>query len=207
MKNLTWSGVAILCGGVLMIVVNVVFSPRLPLDVSGPEMMASSVFLWRLSLAALSVLLLLFGLPGLFQYQSDSSGRFGMIAFGLAFVGSAMLFAHEWAQVFFLHPLALVDPDALQATEDVEGLNFYKLEALIGVSTFAIGWIAFSTSMLIGGVFARLGPALVIAGFFATPLLTVALPSLGIWGQIIGTVVMGAGWILLGRELIKGHRD
>ena len=129
-----------------------------------------------------------------------------MIAFGLAFVGSAMLFAHEWAQVFFLHPLALVDPDALQAIEDVEGLNFYKLEALLSVSTFAIGWIAFSTSMLMGGVFARLGPALVIAGFFATPLLTVALPSLGIGGQIIGTVVMGAGWILLGRELIKGHR-
>ena len=116
------------------------------------------------------------------------------------------MFAHEWAQVFFLHPLALVAPDAVQAMEDVEGLNLYELEALIAVVTFTIGWIAFAASMLFGGVFARLGPALVIAGFFAIPLLAVALPGMGIWGQIMGTVVLASGFILLGRELIKGSQ-
>ncbi len=203
MKHLTWSGIAVVFGGVLMIIVNAVFTPLLPVDVPGPEVMASSVFFWRLSLAALTAFLLLVGSPGLLQYQSGRSGRFGMIAFGLAFIGSALIFAHEWAQVFFLHPLALVDPEALQAIEDVEGLNLYELEAIIVASTFAIGWIAFSASMLVAKVFARLGPALVIAGFFAVPLLAVAL---GIWGQVIGTVVLGSGWILLGRELIKRPR-
>ena len=200
MKRLSWSGIAVVSGGVLMIIVNVVFSPLLPLDVSGPEMMASDAFLWRLSLAALAVFLLLVGSPGLFRHQSGRSGRFGTIAFGLAFIGSGLMFAHEWAQVFFLHPLALVAPDALQAMEDVEGLNLYELEAIFAAGTFVIGWIAFSASMLFAGVFARLGPTLVIAGFFAVPLLTVAVP--GIWGAIMGTVVLGSGWILLGRELI-----
>ncbi|MEE8371553.1 MAG: hypothetical protein V3R73_05340 [Sphingomonadales bacterium] len=203
-KHLNWRGVAVASGGAFMIITNVVFSPLLPMELSGPEMMASDAFLWRLSLASLAVFLLMIGLPGLYRYQSGQTGRFGMLAFGLAFIGSAALFAHEWAQVFYVHPLALVDPEALQAVEDAEGLNLYTLEAMIAAGTFAIGWLAFSASMLMAKVFTRLGPALVIAGFFAVPLLTVAL---GTWGAIMGTVVLGAGWIVLGRELIKGSEN
>ena len=64
MKHSFWSGIAIVSGGALMILVNVVFSPLLPTDLSSPEMMASSAFLWRLSLAALTVFLLMVGSPG-----------------------------------------------------------------------------------------------------------------------------------------------
>ena len=201
MNSFKLSGIAIAAGGVFLIIVNAVFTPMLALDVPFPEMMASKTFLWRLSLAALTVFLLMIGSPGLYAYQTGRSGLFGKIAFGLTFLGCALVFAHEWAQVFFMHSMAVVAPDALQAMEDVEGVSIFKIEGLVVLITFTLGWIAFAASMLVAKVFARLGPALVIAGFFAIPLLT-AVTSVK-WGGALGNAVLGLGFILLGRELFK----
>ena len=201
MKHFKLSGFAMIAGGALMILVNTFITPLLPLDVPFPEMMASQVFLWRLSLAALAVFLLMIGSPGLYQYQSSHTGWFGKAAFALTFTGCALLFAHEWGQVFFVHELARVAPDSLQAMEDVPGLNLYDLEAMIAIITFSVGWICFAASILANKVFARTGAILVIAGFFAIPLLTAALP--GVWGGVLGNIVLGSGWIMLGLELNK----
>ena len=201
MKSLKLSGIAIAAGGVFLIIVNAVFTPMLAIDAPFTEMMASKVFLWRLSLAALTVFLLMIGTPGLHAYQADRSGLFGRIAFGLTFLGCALLFAHEWAQVFFMHSMAVVAPDALQAVEDTAGMSIFDLEGLIVAVTFTLGWIAFAASMLVAKVFQRLGPALVIAGFFAIPLLS-AVTTLKLGGAL-GNAVLGSGFILLGRELLK----
>jgi hypothetical protein len=201
MKSFKWSGIVIVAGGVFLIIVNAVFTPMLDLDAPVPEMMASEVFLWRLSLAALTVFLLMIGSPGLHAFQADRSGLFGKIAFGLTFLGCALLFAHEWAQVFFMHGLAVAAPDALQAMEDAEGMSNLDLEGLIVLTTFTLGWIAFAASMLVAKVFARLGPALVITGFFAIPLLAaVTTPK---WGGALGNALLGSGFILIGWELFK----
>jgi hypothetical protein len=201
MHSFKLSGIAVAAGGVSLIIVNAIFTPMLALDVPFTEMMASKIYLWRLSLAALTVFLFMIGSPGIYAYQTGRSGLFGKIAFGLTFLGCALLFAHEWAQVFFMHSMAVVAPDALQAIEDGEGMSIFDLEGLIVVVTFTLGWIAFAASMLVANVFARLGPALVIAGFFAIPLLT-AVTSLKLGGAL-GNAVLGTGFILLGRELIK----
>jgi hypothetical protein len=201
MYSFKLSGIAVAAGGVSLIIVNAIFTPMLALDVPFTEMMASKTYLWRLSLAALTVFLFMIGSPGIYAYQTGRSGLFGKIAFGLTFLGCALLFAHEWAQVFFMHSMAVVAPDALQAMEDAEGMSIFDLEGLIVVVTFTLGWIAFAASMLVANVFARLGPALVIAGFFAIPLLT-AVTSLKLGGAL-GNAVLGTGFILLGRELIK----
>ncbi len=201
MNSFSLSGAAIAAGGVCLIVVNTVFTPMLDLDVPFAEMMASKAYLWRLSLAALTVFLLMIGSPGLHAYQSSRSGSFGRVAFGLTFLGCALLFAHEWAQVFFMHGMAVVAPDALQAMEDAEGTSMLDLEGLIVIVTFTLGWIAFAASMLVARVFARPGPVLVIAGFFAIPLLT-AVTSLKLGGAL-GNAVLGSGFVLLGRELLK----
>jgi len=195
------SGVAVITGGTLLILVNAVVTPMLDLEVSFTEMMASNAYLWRLSLAALAVFLLMVGSPGLHAYQAAQSGPFDKVAFGLTFLGCALLFAHEWAQVFYVHSLAVAAPDALQAIEDAEGMNFYDAEAIIVLVTFALGRIAFAVSMMRANVFSRLGPILVIVGFFATPLLT-AVTSFKLGGAL-GNAVLGSGFILLGRELVK----
>ena len=200
MKSFKLSGMAIGAGGVSLIVVNAVFTPMLAIDAPFTEMMASKIYLWRLSLAALTAFLFMIGSPGLYAYQAGRSGLFGRIAFGLTFSGCALLFAHEWAQVFFMHSMAVVAPDALQAMEDAGGMSIFDIEGLIVAVTFTLGWIAFAASMLVAKVFARLGPALVIAGFFAIPLLS-AVTSLKLGGAL-GNAVLGSGFILLGRELL-----
>lgn len=195
------SGMAVAAGGVTLIIVNAVFTPMLALDAPFTEMMASTAYLWRLSLAALTAFLFLVGCPGLHAYQTGRSGLFGQLAFGLTFVGCAMLFAHEWAQVFFMHSMAMVAPDALQAIDDAEGIDIFELEGVIVLVTFTLGWIAFAISMLLARVFAPLGPALVIAGFFAIPLIS-AVTSVKLGGAL-GNAVLGSGFILLGRELFS----
>lgn len=201
MNSYRLSGIAIATGGVSLIVVNAVFTPMLATDVPFPEMMASNTYLWRLSLAALTVFLFMVGSPDLHAYQRGRSGLFGKIAFSLTFLGCAFLFAHEWAQVFFVHSIAVAAPAALQAMEDAEGMNAFDIEALIVIMTFTLGWISFAVSMLVAKVFARLGPVLVIAGFFAIPLFSAATSP--IWGGALGNAVLGSGFILLGRELFN----
>ncbi len=199
MNSFRLSGIAIAAGGVFLIVINAVFTPMLATDVPFPEMMASNTYLWRLSLAALTVFLFMIGSPDLHAYQGSRSGLFGKIAFSLTFLGCAFLFAHEWAQVFFVHSIAVAAPDALQAMEDAEGMNAFDIEALVAITTFTFGWISFAASMLVTKIFARLGPILIIAGFFAIPLLSAATSP--IWGGALGNAVLGLGFILLGREL------
>jgi len=201
MKSFSLSGLAIVIGGALLIIVNAVFTPMLDTSVPFPEMMASDAYLWRLSLAAVSVFLLMVGSPGIHAHQSSQSGLFGKISFSLTFLGCAFLFAHEWGQVFYVHSIALAAPDALQAMEDAPGMNAFDLEAMIALVTFTLGWILFSVSMLLAKVFARIGPVLVVAGFFAIPLLSALISP--VWGGALGNAVLGSGFILLGRELMK----
>ena len=199
MNSFRLSGIAIVAGGVFLIVINAVFTPMLATDVPFPEMMASNTYLWRLSLAALTAFLFMIGCPDLHAYQGSRSGLFGKIAFSLTFLGCAFLFAHEWAQVFFVHSIAVAAPDALQAMEGAEGMNAFDIEALVAITTFTLGWISFAASMLATKIFARLGPILIIVGFFAIPLLSAAISP--IWGGALGNAVLGLGLILLGREL------
>ena len=199
LKSSNLSGLALMSGGALLIIVNAVFTPMLDTTIPFPEMMASKVFLWRLSFAALAVFLLMVSCPGIHKHQVEHSGLSGKITFGLAFLGCAFVFAHEWGQVFFIHSIALAAPDALLAIEDTPGINAYDLEVIIGLATFTLGWISFAISMLLANVFARPGPLLVIAGFFAIPLLSAVFSP--VWGGVLGNAVLGSGFILLGREL------
>ena len=80
-------------------------------------------------------------------------------------------------------------------------MNAFDIEALIVITIFTLGWISFAASMLVARVFRRLGPALIVTGFFAIPLLSAATSP--IWGGALGNAVLGSGFILLGSELFK----
>lgn len=189
---------ALILGGALYLVANSVLTLLLPLDLPGQEVFATQAFLHRLSVAAASVFFLLVGSIGVYARQSHKTGWFGGLTFILTFIGCAFVFAHEWGQVFFLHELALVAPDGLQALEDIEGANLYDIEAILGLSLFMIGWFMFAISMLTARVFSRTGPILLIAGFLAVSVLSPVLP--GLWGFVIGNSVVALGWIVLGWE-------
>jgi hypothetical protein len=197
-----WSGIALAAGGAATFLINALLTPFLQFDASYATTAASTVFLWRQSLSALAVALLLFGSVGLYLRHADRFGRFGAAAFVPAFLGSAMLLANEWCQVFLVRDLALRAPEALETLEAAKGMSLYDAGAVIAFIVFTLGWILFSISMLLSRRYARRGPILVIAGFVVTPVLAAALP--GAWGAIIGNAVLGAGWVVLGRELFAG---
>jgi hypothetical protein len=195
------AGQAVVAAGVLTFLINAGLTPLLQHEAPYAETASSWVFLWRQALSALTVLLLLFGASGLYLFRAGRFGFFGAAAFALTFVGTALVFAMEWSQVFVVHGLALEAPDLLQALASAEGSNLFDLGSMIAFLVFTLGWIAFGVSMLTTRAYARRGPALMIAGFFAMAILTAVHQ---IWGQVIGNAVLALGWILLGRELFLG---
>ena len=201
MRNETLTGSALIAGGIIYFVVNGILTPLLPTDIPWVEVFASTTFLTRLSLACVSVLLLLVGSLGLFRRQSPHTGWGGLLAYAVLFVGCVMVFAHEWGQVFFLHELAKVAPDGLLALEEQDARNLYDIETILGLVGFMLGWILFAISMLVARVFKPLGPALILLGLLSTPVLGALLPDL--WGFVVGNVVLSIGWVVLGRELFN----
>jgi len=194
---LRWTNLALAAGGALTILINIGLTPFMVVQGQPlTETAVTTLFIWRQSLSAVAVALLLFGSVGLYLRQADRAGRFGAIAFVIAFLGTALLLAWEWIDIFILRDLAQRAPDALRMLEEAKGLHLYDLGALIPVASFALGWIALATSTLRVCPTQRRAAALVIAGFFAIPLISAALGPL--WGGVLGNVILGSGWILLG---------
>ncbi|MEP1093748.1 MAG: hypothetical protein ABJG78_01485 [Cyclobacteriaceae bacterium] len=204
MKFQTFRGVVLIIGSICYFITNGIFTPLLPTDIPWTEVFASNIFLARLSLASLSVFLLLIGAIGLHRHQSESSGSFGSFAFGLLFTGSILVFAHEWGQVFFLHELAKVAPEGLEALENRDGFNLYDIEVFPGLVGFMLGWILLAVSMLKTKKFSYPGPTLILIGLFAAPILGAALPFP--WGFVVGNLILASGWLILGLELVKSAK-
>jgi hypothetical protein len=193
-----WTARALAAGGVLTALINLGLTPLLPAHAPYARTAASSLFLWRQALSALAAALLLAGSVGVYLRQAARAGRFGAVAFAVAFLGSALLFATEWAEVFLVRTLAVRTPEALTALEAGHGPTLYDLGAMAALGVFELGWIALAGWSLRAGVVSRRGPALVIAGLLVIPLLGAVA---GTWGAVAGNVVLGAGWFVLGRDL------
>lgn len=195
------SGWALALGGALTFLINAVLTPFLPKNAVFSAVAVSPIFLWRQSSSALAAMLLLFGAVGLYLRQAKRGNWFGAAAFAMAFVGSALLVATEWNQVFDTRDLALRAPATLDALNSGRGMNLPDLGALIALVTFTVGWIALAAWTLHARIFPRLAAVLVIAGFFLIPVLHAVLP--GSWGDGLGNGVLGAGWFWLGIALYR----
>jgi hypothetical protein len=194
-----WTGAALALGGLLTFLINVALTPLLSTHAPLAETAASTIFLWRQGVSVLAAVLLLFGSVGLYFRQANWAGRFGAIAFIGAFIGTALLLATEWGEVFLVRVLALTAPNALQVLDAPPHPNLYDIGAIISFSLFTVGWLALAISTFRVRIFSRRAAGLVIAGFFLIPL----LGALGVWGAILGNAVLGFGWFWLGWELWK----
>ena len=200
--SVRYAGVALAAAGALTIVVNAIVTPTLPRGVPFADVAASTPFLIRQSLAALAAILLMFGCVGLHLRQMDSVGRFGAIAFVLAFSGTALLLGVEWTQIFEVRDMALREPEALNRL-DAGGLSRADIGAMIALAALVVGWLAFAISTLKAGVLPRRAVWLVVAGLFATPFLSAVMPPLV--AAALGNVVLGSGWIWLGFDLMTAQ--
>lgn len=194
--RLPGSGVALMLAGVLLAGINLVLTPQLGIDREFAELAASTVFFTRQLIASAVALLLLYGLIGLREVHAAVPGKFGVVAFASAFLGTAVLLPLEWGQAFIVHDLALSAPAGLEGLENQGGISLFDLSAAISAGGFYLGWLIYSGWMLKAGRVSKAGPGLVLGGFLAIPLL---VPIAGpIWGQILGSLGVAAGFVLLG---------
>lgn len=195
-------GCALLLGGAVIILINVIATPLLPRHQGSAIVMSTGIFLLRESALGVAALLLLFGCLGLHLVQRMGSGVFGTAAFLASFVGGSFLFAVEWANVFVLRAVAQSNPDTLSALDKNSLLNIGFASA---AGLFALGWLLLSLSLWRARVLPRWAALTTLAGLLSIPALQ-ATP-LGLGGAIAGNVIFGVGLMGLGRALAMGSLE
>ncbi len=195
-KILPVSSVSMILAAILLIVINIVLTPFFDTSMYYSETATTALFVLRQSLSALTALLLSIGIIGLYLRGSDSGGFFGLATFLLAFSGSVFLFAHEWNQIFFVSELASVSPEILS---EINNSTKSDIAALLSLVTFSLGYILFCIWLIRSKVYSRIAPILVISGFFAIPLFSLLFGET--IGAILGNLILGLGFLLIGMEL------
>jgi hypothetical protein len=204
MKNLIkYSGVALIMAGLSFVVTNAGVAPFVNFEASFRETLVSPIFLYRMIFAALTALFLLFGSIGLYLHHVhiDRGRSLRLVAFLLAFLGSAFLLSNEWHQIFVLPEIARLSPEAIDRLDASDQIGGYLIGAIFALATFSFGWIFFLISVMITKNVKPLGPALAIAGFFIIPLVSGIFSP--VWGGVIGSISLGSGFVLIGSELVK----
>src|SRR5918997_2379109 len=138
-------------------------------------------------LRLLSIVLLLWGLIGIYGRQSRAAGSFGLWAFGVVFLGTALAVGNVWAEVFVWPTLAQVAPNAM--TGPITEVSPY-LSTGLGLSfpLFGIGLILFGAATFWAGVYPRWIAVLLIISVPVTMFLD---PTAGTFQESIGPALWG----------------
>jgi hypothetical protein len=211
MTNLTtftrWSGLASMLGGVLFAIGIALHPLRHGQAVNASPYSAIHV------LIAVALMLLLFGLVGLYVRQAEQLGRRGLYSFILAFIGNLWTYGliitegFLWPAVGRYDPAAVhnLDPNAVGARGSSLLLIFF-----IGLALFAVGYALFGRATMRAGVLPRWGGVLIALG---AVLYVVGGFSLAVFGpesplvtiiETSGAIPLGLGFIWLGYVLWTG---
>ena len=144
-----------------------------------PELVASALFL-------IGKLLLLVALVGLYLYQAEAAGNFGLVAFLVAFAGTVLMSASDWFEVF-LAPLLVQTPGF---TDELPGLLITGFMLNFGLET--LGWVLFGIATFRARVFPRPAALMLMVAVLVPlglPWIYVVSNSAMIW---LGLVVLRA---------------
>lgn len=166
-----WSGLAAILGVALLII-----SDLLALTVfSGDpvEIVTTGAYLADGTTRVLAGVLLLLGLVGLYARQAEASGVPGLVAFLVAFAGTALIFGTWWTNAF-VAPVLAQENSRLLETGPTGVLNVaFTLSFALG----AVGWLLFGLVSLRTRVYPRAAVITLMAGAALT---FVPLPGAGL---------------------------
>lgn len=153
-----WSGLAaVLSGGMLLI------SDFLSFTVNSgdlTEVATTGAYLIDGTTRILAGVLLLLGLVGLYARQSEAAGVPGLVAFLVAFAGTALILGTWWTNTFVAPSLATEAPAFLEAgPTGVLGAAYTLSFALA-----AVGWLLFGLVSLRARVYPRAATAVLMVG-------------------------------------------
>lgn len=194
---------SLIAAGAVAAVVHVVFTPLLPSGEGFVAVASSSAFLWRQILSCVTAILIMFGAAEILFLLQSQAPRWSGLAAAAAMVGSAALVAQEWGQIFIVRTMAFEIPGPLMQMDSADGMSLYDIGALIALGAFALGCLAMAGAALLTKGRSKLGPALVVAGLFLVPILTVLAHKVG---SIVGNVIMDAGWMIWGLARYRAAR-
>jgi hypothetical protein len=153
-----WSGLAAILGGGLLLI-----SDFLSFTVNSgdlTEVATTGAYLIDGTTRILAGVLLLLGLVGLYARQSEASGVPGLVAFLVAFAGTALVLGTWWTNTFVAPSLATEAPAFLEAgPTGVLGAAYTLSFALA-----AVGWLLFGLVSLRARVYPRAATAVLMVG-------------------------------------------
>ena len=156
-------------------------------------------YLLSSGLRLLSTVLLAWALIGIYGRQSRAAGTFGLWAFVVALLSTALLAGNNWGEVFVWPTLAQVAPNLMsgQATE----APVYLLTGIsLSFPIFSIGMILFGVATIRAGVYPRWASVLLIVSLPVTIFLD---PTPGTFQESIGQILFGIALAALGFYALK----
>jgi hypothetical protein len=193
-------GLALVAGGALTILINLTLTPLLFRANIPPAIVPTTqLFLLRQSTSALAALLIIFGClgVGLHLRQRTGPGVGSTAVFLAAFIGSCLVLAIEFCDVFVLRSVAQANPDTFSA---IEKSPFMNIGMVSGVGLFALGWLLFCGNIWRLKLLPRWAALATFLGLILIPGLQAPF---GVVGAMIGNAVFGSGLIGLGWALHK----
>ena len=192
-----WCGMALIAGGVLMVVATVLHPSHetaTTIVASEPRLVAAHV------VYTLAWLLVLLGLPGLYAAQRGGMGRLGLVGFLSAFAGTYLIAVT--GNFGFLAPVL-----AKQSPAVLDSISHYSPVVIInGLAAilFMIGYVLFGVAMIRtatlprwAGILVAVGAPAHLLGFGIAQLVSTAAWPIA----ILGSASLGAGLAWSGHRL------
>lgn len=152
-----WGGLAAMLGPLLVLVANMYGAWRTygPGPASEVEAAMTTPFLVFGGFRLLGGILVIFGLIALYAYQIEATGRLGFVGFIIGMIGSILLTASAWFQLFVVPAMAAEVPAFTEAARAAEVGQLLTIGLIIPLLTQAIGWVIFGIATYSARVFPR----------------------------------------------------
>lgn len=196
-RYIRWGGLAAMLGPLLVLVANVY-------DVwrafgAGPEGIVEAATTTPYAVFGgarlLGGTLLVFGLTALYAYQMETAGRLGVVGFVVGMIGTVLLTASAWYQLFVMPAMAAEVPAFTESVRAAEVGQLLTLGLLIPILAQVIGWVVFGLATYRARVFPRWVAVALVVGAL---LLFVPVPGIPVVFQL---AVASMGFLLFSGRL------
>jgi hypothetical protein len=139
-------------------------------------------------LRLLGLVLLVWGLIGIYAPQARAAGTFGLWTFVFVFLATALAVGNVWAEVFVYPTLAQIAPDMLSGAGFQTEAAYMSTGLSISYPLFFLGLVLFAAATFWAGVYPRWIALLLIVSVPVTMFLD---PTAGTFQESIGPALWG----------------
>src|SRR5918997_2048649 len=154
----------------------------------GSEAFLTTSYSVSSGLRLLAFVLLVWGLIGIYGPQSRAAGTFGLWAFVVVFLATALAVGNVWAEVFVYPTLAQIDPAMLSGAGFETEAAYMSTGLSMSYPLFFLGLILFGAATFWARVYPRWIAVLLVVSVPVTMFLD---PTAGTFQESIGPALWG----------------